>query len=64
MKKCKQLLQKAVECCAVPPEMLETALQNFYSQKKHLLSDEEKENFTGNCNLKFWLSFMHVVIPD
>ncbi|XP_009983416.1 PREDICTED: dual specificity protein kinase TTK-like, partial [Tauraco erythrolophus] len=45
MKKCKQLLQKAVECSAVPLEMLETALQNFHSQKKQLLSDEEKENF-------------------
>ncbi|XP_010143589.1 PREDICTED: dual specificity protein kinase TTK, partial [Buceros rhinoceros silvestris] len=45
VKKCKQLLQKAVECCAVPPEMLQIALQNFHSQKKHLLSDEEKENF-------------------
>ncbi|NWS42784.1 TTK kinase, partial [Probosciger aterrimus] len=41
-KKCKQLLQKAVECSAVPLEMLETALQNFDSQKKQLLSDEEK----------------------
>ncbi|XP_019468681.1 dual specificity protein kinase TTK isoform X2 [Meleagris gallopavo] len=45
VKKCKQLLQKAVECSAVPLEMLETALQNFNSQKKQLLSDEEKENF-------------------
>ncbi|XP_068793727.1 dual specificity protein kinase TTK isoform X1 [Struthio camelus] len=45
MKKCKQLLHKAVDCCAVPLEMLETALKNFYSQKKQLLSDEEKENF-------------------
>ncbi|XP_025976872.1 dual specificity protein kinase TTK isoform X1 [Dromaius novaehollandiae] len=45
MKKCKQLLQKAVDCCAVPLEMLETALKNFHSQKKQLLSDEEKENF-------------------
>ncbi|XP_065691492.2 dual specificity protein kinase TTK isoform X3 [Patagioenas fasciata] len=45
MKKCKQLLQKAVECSAVPLGMLETALQNFHSRKKQLLSDEEKENF-------------------
>ncbi|KGL73387.1 Dual specificity protein kinase TTK, partial [Tinamus guttatus] len=43
-KKCKQLLQKAVDSCAVPLEMLETALKNFNSQKKQLLSDEEKEN--------------------
>ncbi|XP_024050431.2 dual specificity protein kinase TTK [Terrapene carolina triunguis] len=46
VKKCKQLLQKAVECCAVPPEMLEIALQNLHLQKRQLLSDEEKENFT------------------
>ncbi|XP_069707425.1 dual specificity protein kinase TTK [Phaenicophaeus curvirostris] len=45
MKKCKQLLQKAMECSAVPLEMLEAALQNFHSQKKQLLSDEERENF-------------------
>lgn len=45
VKKCRQLLQKAVECSAVPLEMLETALQNLNSQKKQLLSDEEKENF-------------------
>uniref|UniRef100_A0A672TT42 Dual specificity protein kinase TTK n=1 Tax=Strigops habroptila TaxID=2489341 RepID=A0A672TT42_STRHB len=51
-KKCKQLLQKAVECSAVPLEMLETALQNFDSQKKQLLSDEEKENIAGNCIVK------------
>ncbi|KFV73306.1 Dual specificity protein kinase TTK, partial [Dryobates pubescens] len=43
-KKCKQLLQKAVECSAVPLVMLETALQNFHLHKKQLLSDEEKEN--------------------
>ncbi|NXD08175.1 TTK kinase, partial [Nothocercus nigrocapillus] len=42
MKKCKQLLQKAMDCCAVPLEMLETALKNFHSQKKQLLPDEEK----------------------
>ncbi|XP_041872911.1 dual specificity protein kinase TTK isoform X1 [Corvus kubaryi] len=43
-KKCKQILQKAVECSAVPLELLETALQNFHLKKKQLLSDEEKEN--------------------
>uniref|UniRef100_A0A6G1R823 Dual specificity protein kinase TTK n=1 Tax=Hypotaenidia okinawae TaxID=2861861 RepID=A0A6G1R823_9GRUI len=48
MKKCKQLLQKAVECSAVPLEMLETALQNFNSHKMQLLSDEEKENFAAS----------------
>ncbi|XP_064025220.1 dual specificity protein kinase TTK [Pogoniulus pusillus] len=46
VKKCKHLLLKAVECSAVPPEMLETALQNFHLNKKQLLSDEEKENLT------------------
>lgn len=51
MKKCKQLLQKAVECSAVPLEMLEVAIQNLNSQKKQLLSDEEKENFAGNGKL-------------
>ncbi|KAI6071401.1 Dual specificity protein kinase TTK [Aix galericulata] len=45
VKKCKQLLQKAMECSAVPLEMLEMALQNLNSQKQQLLSDEEKENF-------------------
>lgn len=59
VKKCKHLLLKAVECSAVPPEMLETALQNFHLNKKQLLSDEEKENLTGNCNsLKYWLGLL------
>ncbi|XP_015478678.1 dual specificity protein kinase TTK isoform X2 [Parus major] len=44
-KKCKQILQKAVECSAVPLELLETALQNLQLKKKQLLSEEEKENF-------------------
>ncbi|XP_021397270.1 dual specificity protein kinase TTK [Lonchura striata] len=44
-KKCKQILQKAVECSAVPLELLETALQNLHLKKNQLLSDEEKENF-------------------
>uniref|UniRef100_A0A8D2NCI1 TTK protein kinase n=1 Tax=Zonotrichia albicollis TaxID=44394 RepID=A0A8D2NCI1_ZONAL len=44
-KKCKQILQKAVECSAVPLELLETALQNLHLKKRQLLSDEEKENF-------------------
>ncbi|NXU41968.1 TTK kinase, partial [Drymodes brunneopygia] len=41
-KKCKQILQKAVECSAVPLELLETALQNLHLKKRQLLSDEEK----------------------
>ncbi|XP_066465864.1 dual specificity protein kinase TTK [Tiliqua scincoides] len=44
IKKSKQLLGKAVECRAVPLEMLETALRNLSLQKPLLLSDEEKEN--------------------
>lgn len=53
-----------MECSAVPLELLETALQNLHLKKKQLLSDEEKENFAGNCSfLKYWL-LMHVVILD
>lgn len=53
-----------MECSAVPLELLETALQNLHMKKKQLLSDEEKENFAGNCTfLKFCL-FMHVVFLD
>uniref|UniRef100_A0A8D0L437 Dual specificity protein kinase TTK n=1 Tax=Sphenodon punctatus TaxID=8508 RepID=A0A8D0L437_SPHPU len=47
VKKCNQLLQKAVECCAAPQEMLEVALQNLHLQKSQLLPDEEKENLPG-----------------
>ncbi|KFQ28622.1 Dual specificity protein kinase TTK, partial [Merops nubicus] len=54
LKKCKQLLQKAVECSAVPLEMLETALQNFHLQKKQLLSDE-KENFAVSNTQEYGL---------
>ncbi|XP_006873341.1 PREDICTED: dual specificity protein kinase TTK [Chrysochloris asiatica] len=41
-KKSKQLLHKAVECGAVPIEMLEIAIQNLNLKKKQLLSEEEK----------------------
>ncbi|KAM5284535.1 dual specificity protein kinase TTK isoform 2-T3 [Hipposideros larvatus] len=41
-KKSKQLLHKAVECGAVPLQMLEIAIQNLSLQKKQLLSEEEK----------------------
>lgn len=41
-KKSKQLLHKAVECGAVPLQMLEIAIQNLNLQKKQLLSEEEK----------------------
>ncbi|XP_074166545.1 dual specificity protein kinase TTK isoform X2 [Sminthopsis crassicaudata] len=44
-KKSKQLLQKALECGAVPQEMLENAMRNLNLQKKQLLSEEEKNNY-------------------
>ncbi|XP_060092407.1 dual specificity protein kinase TTK [Heteronotia binoei] len=47
IKKCKQLLEKAVECSAFPPEMLEIALKNLRLQKTQLLSEEEKENLAA-----------------
>ncbi|XP_069091725.1 dual specificity protein kinase TTK [Pleurodeles waltl] len=45
-KKSKQILQKAVECRAVPMEALEKAIENLYSKKMILLS-EDKENVAG-----------------
>ncbi|XP_006898492.1 PREDICTED: dual specificity protein kinase TTK-like isoform X1 [Elephantulus edwardii] len=45
-KKSKQLLHKAVECGAVPIEMLEIAIENFNLKKKQLLSEEEKKNLS------------------
>ncbi|XP_075410961.1 dual specificity protein kinase TTK isoform X2 [Tenrec ecaudatus] len=41
-KKSKQLLHKAIECGAVPREMLEIAIQNLTLPKKQLHSEEEK----------------------
>ncbi|XP_068923065.1 dual specificity protein kinase TTK isoform X3 [Petaurus breviceps papuanus] len=46
-KKSKQLLQKALECGAVPQEMLEIAIRNLNLQKKQLLSEEEKNKFSA-----------------
>lgn len=43
IKKSKQILQKAVECRAVPMEALEKAIENLYCKKLILLS-EDKEN--------------------
>ncbi|XP_041419034.1 dual specificity protein kinase TTK isoform X2 [Xenopus laevis] len=43
-KKCKQLLQRGLECGAVPCEMLNLALSNLQLKKPELISDEEKEN--------------------
>lgn len=47
IKKCKQILEKALECSALPPEILEIALKNLSLQKAQLLSEEEKENLAG-----------------
>ncbi|XP_006182157.2 dual specificity protein kinase TTK isoform X3 [Camelus ferus] len=50
-KKSKQLLQKAVECGAVPLEMLEIAIRNLNLQKKQLLSEEEKKSLSASTVL-------------
>uniref|UniRef100_A0A8C3WHX0 Dual specificity protein kinase TTK n=1 Tax=Catagonus wagneri TaxID=51154 RepID=A0A8C3WHX0_9CETA len=47
VKKSKQLLHKAVECGAVPLEMLEVAIRNLNLQKKQLLSEEEKKSLSA-----------------
>ncbi|XP_004270139.1 dual specificity protein kinase TTK isoform X3 [Orcinus orca] len=47
-KKSKQLLHKAVECGAVPLEMLEIAIRNLNLQKKQLLSEEEKKSLSAS----------------
>ncbi|XP_037699342.1 dual specificity protein kinase TTK isoform X2 [Choloepus didactylus] len=47
-KKSKQLLHKAVECGAVPLEMLKIAIQNLNLQKKQLLSEEEKKSLSAS----------------
>ncbi|XP_057596260.1 dual specificity protein kinase TTK isoform X2 [Hippopotamus amphibius kiboko] len=46
-KKSNQLLHKAVECGAVPLEMLEIAIRNLNLQKKQLLSEEEKKSLSA-----------------
>ncbi|XP_038617140.1 dual specificity protein kinase TTK [Tachyglossus aculeatus] len=56
-KKSKQLLQKAMECGAVPQEMLEVAMQNLKLGKRQLLSEEEKENFSVSSTLPSQESF-------
>ncbi|KAI5931088.1 Dual specificity protein kinase TTK [Manis javanica] len=50
-KKSKQLLHKAIECGAVPLEMLEIAIQNLNLQKKQLLSEEEKKSLSASTVL-------------
>ncbi|XP_015265538.1 PREDICTED: dual specificity protein kinase TTK [Gekko japonicus] len=59
IKKCKQLLEKAIECLASPPEMLEIALKNLSLQKKQLLSKEEKENLAALCSQSIPGSFQN-----
>ncbi|XP_058422705.1 dual specificity protein kinase TTK isoform X1 [Diceros bicornis minor] len=56
-KKSKQLLHKAVECGAVPLEMLEIAIQNLNLQKKQLLSEEEKKSLSASAILTAQESF-------
>ncbi|XP_045040819.2 dual specificity protein kinase TTK isoform X3 [Desmodus rotundus] len=56
-KKSKQLLQKAVECGAVPLQMLEIAIQNLNLQKKQLLSEEEKKSLSTATVLSAQESF-------
>ncbi|XP_060061409.1 dual specificity protein kinase TTK [Erinaceus europaeus] len=48
LKKSKQLLSKAVECGAVPLEMLEIAMRNLNLQKRELLSEEEKKSLSAS----------------
>nr|KAF6363867.1 TTK protein kinase [Pipistrellus kuhlii] len=47
IKKSKQLLHKAVECGAVPLQMLEIAIQNLNLGKKQLLPEEEKKSLSA-----------------
>ncbi|XP_022359452.1 dual specificity protein kinase TTK isoform X1 [Enhydra lutris kenyoni] len=56
-KKSKQLLHKAVECGAVPLEMLEIAIRNLNLQKKQLLSEEEKKSLLASTVLTAQESF-------
>uniref|UniRef100_A0ABI7XK49 Protein kinase domain-containing protein n=1 Tax=Felis catus TaxID=9685 RepID=A0ABI7XK49_FELCA len=56
-KKSKQLLHKAVECGAVPLEMLEIAIRNLNLQKKQLLSEEEKKSLSASTILTAQESF-------
>lgn len=57
LKKSKQLLHKAVECGAVPLQMLETAIQNLNLQKKQLLPEEEKKSLSASTVLSTQESF-------
>ncbi|XP_004864037.1 dual specificity protein kinase TTK isoform X2 [Heterocephalus glaber] len=62
-KKSKQLLHKAVDCGAVPLEMLEIALHNLSLQKKQLLSEEEKKSLSASTGLTSQESFSSSLGP-
>ncbi|XP_028612038.1 dual specificity protein kinase TTK [Grammomys surdaster] len=51
LKKCEQLLYKAVETGAVPLQMLEIAIHNLHLQKKQLLSEEDKKSLSASTVL-------------
>ncbi|XP_050996550.1 dual specificity protein kinase TTK [Acomys russatus] len=51
LKKCEQLLHKAVESGAMPLQMLETALHNFHLQRKQLLSEQDKKSLSASTVL-------------
>ncbi|XP_066109101.1 dual specificity protein kinase TTK isoform X2 [Saccopteryx bilineata] len=60
-KKSKQLLHKAIECGAVPVQMLKLAIQNLDLQKKQLLSEEEKKSLSASTVLSAQESFPNSV---
>uniref|UniRef100_A0A8C5PT84 Dual specificity protein kinase TTK n=1 Tax=Leptobrachium leishanense TaxID=445787 RepID=A0A8C5PT84_9ANUR len=43
-KKCKQILQRGLDCGAIPSKMLELAMKNLCLKKSQLISEEDKEN--------------------
>ncbi|XP_021062326.1 dual specificity protein kinase TTK isoform X2 [Mus pahari] len=57
LKKCEQLLHKAVESGAVPLQMLEIAIHNLHLQKKQLLSEEDKKRLSASTVLTAQESF-------
>lgn len=45
-KKCKQILQRGIDCGAFPTDMLELAMNNLRLKKSQLISEEDKENLS------------------
>ncbi|CAH2249095.1 dual specificity kinase TTK [Pelobates cultripes] len=45
-KKSKQILQRGMDCGAIPTEMLELAMKNLRLKKSQLISEEDKENLS------------------